>query len=152
MLLNNFSKMLNAIATVGFDGTSVSKNTTWDQTRVYAYYNTATRGTYMDIGFSNTAAQKTDYKLVDSNIVDENNALTMVSGIIILSEPYMRAITSVFRNNTSDTYTVREIGMVVKDNAANMNSKNVLIARSVLSEPVVMEPGDTYTFTYTIEI
>ena len=151
MLLDNFSIHANGGATKGFDASSTGINATFDQTRLYAYYNTATRGTYIDIGFGNTAAQKSDYKLEDSNIIDESLAITHLSGGILTNTPYIRTVYSVYQNNTNDTYTIKEIGLCVKGAFANSLLRNAIIARTVLSEPIVMNPGDTYTFTYSIE-
>ena len=141
MLLNNFSIHANGGATTGFDASTTGTNATFVQTKGYAFYTTNVAGSYLDIGFGNTPVQKTDYKLDDSNLIDNSSVLTHLSGMILTTVPYIRTIVSVYQNNTEDTYTIKELGLCIKGAFASSLSRNAIIARTVLSEPVVMEPG-----------
>ena len=156
MLLKNFSGYCRANATgcKAFDGSAAVLSTTGVGVLTNfaaSYYSVNVAGQYVDVEFSDTAVQNTDYKLGDSNAID-TPTLTYVSCMILNDMPYIRSAITVFRNDTSSAVTVKEVGLVTKSNAVSNPAKNMLLSRVVLPTPVVIQPGDTYAFTFTIEI
>lgn len=53
------------------------------------------------------------------------------------------------RNNNNDVVRISEVGLYSAPANYNYNFR-YLLAREVLQEPVVMQPGEVYTFTFTI--
>lgn len=57
-----------------------------------------------------------------------------------------------FINDTEEDITVTEMGLYLAPNKGSTASYAVLIAREVLSSPVTIGVGETYTFTYTLNL
>lgn len=62
----------------------------------------------------------------------------------------VKTVSLTFKNNTTDTKTITEVGLIIQTNDHNAY-RAALLGRVVLDVAVVMKPGDTYTFTYCIE-
>ena len=155
MLTRNFSMACNTQGWYSFDGAIASGGyaqvITANPVTANAYYTNGTSGYYVDVGFDDTAPTVNDYKLGDSNILDTNK-LTWVSSTSVNTEPYIRMVSSTYRNDGSDAVVVKEIGIVSKTNTANTNARNGLLTHSVLSTPVTIAPGETFTFTVSLEL
>lgn len=71
------------------------------------------------------------------------------------TDDYVKIISITYKNNTSQTITIKELGLIVQSSSHAWGSvyeyQRALLGRVVLGTPVVMNPGDTYTFTYAIE-
>lgn len=159
MLTNNMSSYLRFVNGVSMDGNACSFTQTTGAGLntapgcAYSYYNQSVGnngGIYVDVGFGDTAPALTDYKLADSNAVD-TPTLTHVSGSFLNDFPYIRSAISIYRNDTSSDVTVKEIGLCSKTQTASNPARTALLARTVLPEPVVIAPGETYSFTYSVE-
>lgn len=155
MLTRNFSMACNTQGWYSFDGTlstgGYAQIITANPVVANVYYNNGASGYYVDVGFDDTAPTVNDYKLGDSNAIDTDK-LTWVSSASVNTVPYIRMVSSTYRNDGSDAVVVKEIGIVSKTSAANMKSRNGLLTHSVLSTPVTIAPGETYTFTISLEI
>lgn len=160
MLLNNMSTIMRDSGGINFNGTQSGNgvngssiggfNTNYTNQNVY--YNNNSAGLYIDVGFGDTAPQKTDYKLEDSNVLDSNLLTWLISIYVNDRLPYIRLISSTYRNDTANDVIVKEIGMIKKNGYSGVNTCNVLLTRTVLQTPVTMHPGDTVTFTVSLEI
>lgn len=66
---------------------------------------------------------------------------------------YNKFISVSYKNNTENTVTVKEVGLMIQETEGTGSRlyRKALLGRVVLDTPVVMSPGDTYTFTYCIE-
>lgn len=94
------------------------------------------------VGTGNTEPTYNDIKLAN----DVSTDLSFISGTTSRADSgnhLFHSITANYKNNTSDPITIKEIGF---------SSSNILYTRSVLSSSVTINPGDTYAFTYNIEV
>lgn len=112
------------------------------------------------VGSGTTAPALTDYCLAN-----ELNTLTKVTENIYpnLSETghkaygYYTAVSSfsvTYRNDTNADITVNEIGVFFYNGSpvtSYGDDKWIMFARGVLDAPVTIGPGETYTFSVTIE-
>lgn len=99
-------------------------------------------------GSGTTPPQITDYKL--ENHID--SGLTYSGGTYEIISPLQQIVITQTCTNTSDNnITINEI--VWFSYYLNGSSLNCAIyARTVLPSPVILNPGDTKTFTYTIDL
>ena len=100
------------------------------------------------VGSGNTEATENDIKL--ENIITNLTYLTgnMLNG----SGDYVKIVTVTYKNNTSDTVIINEVGLMAGlYNSGSSSKKYILLGRVVLQNPVIMNPGDIYTFSYIIE-
>ena len=96
-------------------------------------------GIYLLIGSGTTPATSNDYKLdnVESNytVITQNHTVFTTYGNQIL------VINRIIQNTSSSAITINELGLC---------GLKIMIAREVLAEPVVLQPGEKHTFTMTI--
>lgn len=164
MLLNNFKKFL-AISTqksLGFTNTSfagarkdIPDNPTsqWDYVNnntkyISGSYGSSNVGIGLVIGSGTTPPELTDYKLeneVTSGFTENTGSVTFGSDKIILS----MTITA------TSAITINEVGIRAVMSAISLSStrdqSSVLLTRSIISEPAVLNSGDTKTFTVEID-
>ena len=156
MLLNNFRLACNNATTICPTGATTDQTISISQNNTtYGYYKSNTNGWYVDVGFGNTAENINDYKLDDDNInfSDNTTVLTHLGGACYANAPSIRTVISSYRNDTENNITVTEIGMLGKTGGStNYPRRNTLIARKVLATPVVITPGSTVAFTYSIDM
>lgn len=117
----------------------------------YAYY---ARRNWVDVGFGDTAENAGDYSLASPNY--GSGQLTHSGGGINThnASDTNRVLASVYEivtNNTLNPITVKEVGLFGTPGSGSGVPK-CLLCRKVLDTPVVIEPGDSYTFTYRIRI
>ena len=163
MLNNNYKKFVGGILkgneTVRLDsyyqthddnycnyGTdSWSSNIDIDKDKI-AGVGVAVAGMSVIVGSGDTEPTMQDIKL--ANKIGNLTYITssMVEGTI----DYTKFISVTYRNNTSDIITVREIGLAMAGLTSGFPC-NALLGRIVLDAPVIMNPGDIYTFSYGIE-
>lgn len=60
-------------------------------------------------------------------------------------------ITFTFTNNTDETKTITEIGLCSRMSSATSNNPAILFNRRLLENPVIMNAGESYTFSFTID-
>ena len=116
-------------------------------------YTSTTNKMYMRNGFTiflgtgDTEATVNDYCLANSvELASTGGSCThLVNGVTTVQRTFV--------NNTENDVTIKEIGLYMF--AANSDSNAlypiILMGRKVLSSPVVIPVGDTYTATYNID-
>ena len=126
----------------------------WDNRRFYDMFSSdlmykdysnmsdASTGIYLLIGAGTTTATSDDYKLdsIESNytvITQNHTVFTNTYGNQIL------VINRIIQNTSSSAITINELGLC---------GWKIMIAREVLAEPVVLQPGEKHTFTMTISL
>ena len=101
-------------------------------------------GNFMLLGTGTTPPTIDDYKLdsfVELTVVNSSQTYSNKKGRIL-------TYTRTFVNSTSEAITITELGMYIgKSNV----DKPHLTAREVLSEPVVIQPGESKAFTFTLK-
>lgn len=102
---------------------------------------------YIDVGTGDTEPTKEDFKLESPQSGLTCLGITRPQDLQYGSNIIMR-FSGTFENQGSSPVTVKEIGVFT----GNRYAGPFLLARSVLSTPVTIEPGEAYTFTYSIEI
>lgn len=108
----------------------------------YSNMNDDNIGIYLLIGTGTTTATSDDYKLdnIESNytvITQNHTVFTNTYGNQIL------VINRIIQNSSDSPITVNELGLC---------GCQIMIAREVLPEPVVLQPGEKHTFTMTISL
>ena len=101
------------------------------------------------VGSGDTPVEPSDYKL--DNALD----LTVLSASCIHKEDETTIVTRTFQNNTGEDITIREVGLYVFRSVASSNTYNsypVMVGRKVLNVPITLENGESYTFTYKIDM
>ena len=151
MLLNNFLATLYDKLTI----VSVS-NRTFDlnilasiASKPSSDYSSSENGSYYPFsrgivfGSGTTPPQKTDYK-IENHIADgltySNNSTSKANNIV----NWVQTV----QNTSSEPITISEVGLFC---AYNSTSLCVLLTRTVLDTPVVLQPNEVKTFTITID-
>lgn len=152
MLLNNFMTTLYD----QFPQVSVNNNTSVEtimggniSSVPPTYYNFSTKSMYYPnyrgivFGSGTTPPQKTDYK-IENHIADgltySNNSTSKANNIV----NWVQTV----QNTSSEPITISEVGLF---SAVNQQSTCILLTRTVLDNPVVLQPNDVKTFTITID-
>ena len=102
------------------------------------------KSSYVVLGNNDTPEDPTQINLF-SNI---STNFTRVGFIVDANHIVNHSVT--FRNDTQTTYTVKEMGFYAWSGYSSENA--VLVTRKVFSTPIVMEPGDTKTFSITLDV
>lgn len=102
-------------------------------------------GTYLIFGKGNTPTN--DYSL-SSEITSGLICHTMTKAFTKSGVIYTSTIT----NNSTDSITITEIGLCVDCVGANVSYYGKVIVGREEIEPVTLEPGDTKSFTYKINL
>lgn len=149
-------------APIGYDGSNYNGGLTNNgSARTLGYTNPTTPGYFssvqnggmtLDIGFDDTVPTLEDYRLGDGNYA--NRKLTIVSQVRNKTADTTCLSLTLSAQNTSEApVTVKEIGLYVYQSpSSNVVNYWILVARSVLDTPVTIGVGETYAFTYSIEI
>lgn len=165
MLLVGFRNFIGARTPVqklenGTTNTSITNIMGFDNmiTRVYGGspcdYNYTTGGSastglhwFVAVGRGDTEPTFDDYALADKarELTWLHGSATVNTGNTIWS------VTNTFRNDTSAPITIKEIGLGIYPNQ-NADNYGVYLARSILETPVTIGVGETYSFTYNIEV
>lgn len=154
MLLNNFRSTLYDRLTF----VSVNNNT-YDNDPVSGYNTISVPPTYYSLSVRNdayypnyrgivfgsgtTPPQKTDYK-IENHIADgltySNNNTSETNNVV----NWIQTV----QNTSSEPITISEVGLF---SAGSTEYTCVLLTRTVLDNPVVLQPNDVKTFTITID-
>ena len=155
MLLQNFIKTMCSGLMSNQEFTTTSGQTYYNSTVVsssgvfYAYSNTGTANRSMDylgiaLGTDDTPPVYTDTQIktpITSGLVDVSHQ-NSTSGAT-------KTLTQTVRNDSTDTITVKEIGIFATSNlVVNNNYYCILFTRSIINVPIL--PGETKTFTISI--
>lgn len=153
MLLNNFMATLYGDLSVVLTNNYTSNPETYTYTKSVpsTYYN-LNGGTFeyfyhnyrgIVFGSGTTPPQKTDYK-IENHIADgltySNDSTSETNNIVNWVETV--------QNTSSEPITISEVGLF---SAARSGEPCVLLTRTVLDNPVVLQPNDVKTFTITID-
>lgn len=126
-------------------GTIANDWNTWQYTTVTSKADAAdwrSRALAIGLGSGNTEPTYSDIALAN----DVTSSLTFLSGHAskdVVDSGIFYTIGASYKNNTESAITIKEIGIV---------SVSCYFTRSVLDTPVTINPGETYSFSYTIEI
>ena len=104
------------------------------------------------VGNDNTAPTADDYTMDDTNLglTVVNTTGTNDSTAGSYTQNYIAIFNRTFRNDTNADITVSEVGIIGSGRGPFSNPKTFLIARDVLSTPVIIAPGEAYTLTMYI--
>lgn len=116
------------------------------------YSMTADSGCHILLGKGTTTPTASDYKIED--FVDPSTDLLYVSGSVLYpsTATTIYGLTQVFQNVSGSAIQVSEIGLCIKVGYDWQSSHAYLLTHSVLSSPVTLQPGRTYSFTTTIDL
>lgn len=103
----------------------------------------------LPIGTGDTEPTFEDYCL--ANKTSPTDMTWITSSTSRASGSMVWLVSSTYRNDSAAPITIKEIGLTLYLNNAG-NNKGVLIARSILETPVTIGVGESYTFTYSIEL
>lgn len=102
------------------------------------------------VGGGVTPVSKKDYKLENQyNSLTYTKTSTFTNYNYNSNLDYLTIKTVTVTNNTDSIYTITEIGLLGYL-YANYTGKETLLAREII-EPIILNPGDTYTFTMKIK-
>ena len=133
-----------------------SKNTYLNNLLNAFYIDGYTGGKYghtvtMLVGTGTTPATKNDYKLESQLPLTSGVDQTRMDG-----NTFLLTSTREFINNTESPVTINELGIYdicCGRTSSSVSSANIfLIGREVLSEPVIIDVGRSYTFSYFIDM
>lgn len=153
MLLNNFITTLYNQMTVVTVKNEASESKIGDSainSVPSTYYNFACANPYyypnyrgIVFGSGTTPPQKTDYKM-ENHIAD---GLTYSNDNTSKANEVVNWVQTV-QNTSSEPITISEVGLFASYSRTNFC---VLLTRTVLDNPVVLQPNDVKTFTITID-
>ena len=157
MLLNNFSNILSAKLTYG-SGTNLGDKVNYIKTTDGRTYekDVNTNNIYLNAISNNNKKEgirfilsndKNEINYYDYNIDYIDDELTEIGTTINNSNNYI--ISKIVKNNTNDNINISSIGLIVCS-YINGSYKDILIYKSKLNETIIIEPGETKTFTITI--
>jgi hypothetical protein len=113
----------------------------------------ASSGFFMVLGSGDTPPTKDDYKL-ESWIPTADLSVESYSGVGPHNEwPPLKmcSLTTVFRNNTEENITVKEVGICFAIGKTGSVQKYILLVRDVLQNPVIIKPDEITSFTVVMK-
>lgn len=153
MLLNNFRTTLYDKLTAVTVNNDTFKDLSVGGFDIYSvpptHYNFTATGSYYPnyrgivFGSGTTPPQKTDYK-IENHIAD---GLTYSNNSTSETNCVANWVQTV-QNTSSEPITISEVGLF---SSTNSRALCVLLTRTVLDNPVVLQPNDVKTFTITID-
>lgn len=97
------------------------------------------------VGSNNTPATENDYTITPID-------LTCSQATTLTKTDFQTVLVFTLTNNTGEVQTINEVGLfncVYKTSTSDTTP--ILLNRRVLDNPVVMNPSDTYVFTFTFD-
>lgn len=160
MLLNSVNDAFsyNALRYKNMDGSATSYQV--PLANLSAYNSSCTYGgiggsaCHVMIGAGTTTPTKSDYDLADTSIIGTDK-MKPIAQTAVYSDSTGASITTSWQNMSGSAITVKEVGLAYKhSNGGGEYNKahNILISRKVLDNPVTINSGETYIFTYNIKI
>ena len=122
----------------------------WLNNGAVSYDDRNNSGWYLRVGSSGA-----DGTYASGSLVDTITTLTEISkSIVSNSGNIMKSLTVTLQNNTGSTVTIREIGLGtnVLVGSSTLHSMTSILARKVLTNPITMNDGDIYSFTYQLAL
>lgn len=114
----------------------------YSESEAYKTYNMFTRG--IAFGSGTTPPQKTNYKLenhITSGLTYSGNNTNQADKVV----NWVQTV----QNTSTEQITITEVGLFSKNYAGSYPT--ILLTRTVLDVPVVLQPNDVKTFTITID-
>lgn len=153
MLLNNFKSTLydelTVVSVSSTTHTNLEVRSTGIASRPSTYYNFSINTSYYPnyrgivFGSGTTPPQKTDYK-IENHIADgltySNNGTSTTNNVA----HWVQTV----QNTSGEPITISEVGLF---SAWDNRSLCILLTRTVLDNPVVLQPNEVKTFTITID-
>ena len=153
MLLNNFRTTLYNQLTAVLVNNRTDEDLLIIESRISSvpstHYNFADNDYYCPnyrgivFGSGTTPPQKTDYKIenhIANGLTYSNNNTSKANNVV----NWVQTV----QNTSGEPITISEVGLF---SAATATSTTVLLTRTVLDNPVVLQPNDVKTFTITID-
>lgn len=103
-------------------------------------------GWKVQVGTNDTAPAATDYAIATTSLTRVN---TYANNNPNLNQ--IKNITSTYRNGTQNAITINEVALSHGVNNSS-NTKECIFFRKVLDTPVTINPGEQYSFTYTVSV
>lgn len=166
MILNNYSNLFNAAAKSfkNYNGTTVSVNPSDDTDSTFKVLCGSEAGSpdinwdsdvpagivFIDVGWGTDPVTPNDYILPYGNKVRNLLTVTGYGKNDHISRELFNIYVN-FANNTAGATTIRDIG-VYGNIKGQGNNPVCLLMRKVLDNPVTIEPGESYSFTYRLRI
>lgn len=133
------------------DINGVNRNVAGNDLRIALADNNTANWHYVRLypGGDDTPPTKDDYKLGTSL---HNNLQFTDCYVAFADGVYAYNVSQVYANISNEAVTIKEIGLMYRNYVTNTNQDyTYMLGRIVLDEPVVMQPGDVYSFSYTIK-
>lgn len=161
MLLQNFNKIVpyyganakfeNGSSSSGYNSATLLQNNYAGDQSSSRYMNNGSisNGVHFAVfvGKGDTEPTFTDYALAS-----KATELTWLTASVTKDVNHvLYSVTSTFKNDTESPVVIKEIGFGWYGNNSN-DGYGILIARSVLETPVTIGVGESYAFTYSIEL
>ena len=158
MLLNNFSNILSAkLTSTGSSSDKVNYIKTTDETIYEKHISTTDIWLYKVAELNNPnnsrgiifalANDENEIDYYDYKIDNIDNQLTEIGTTINNSNNYI--ISKIVKNNTTNNIIINTIGLMIHC-YISITYKDILIYKTKLNETIIIEPGETKTFTITI--
>lgn len=154
MLVQNFTRSISGLAQTSDKGQSgMNENflNSMASGTVSAKY--SRNGNYMNflVGSGDTEPAVTDIALTD----DKSLVLTFVSGSCsrcLNNGTTIGMINAVYKNNTSSPITIKEVALARNLSSYFSRDECYLYSHTLLDTPVTIGVGESYSFTYMIEL
>lgn len=157
MLLNNFITTLYTERKVTDTTGTIDVETTFYNINIESisseYYSETSTGSMflpfargIAFGSGTTPPQKTDYKLenhITTGLTYSGNNTNQTDGIV----NWVQTV----QNTSTAQITITEVGLFSSLNYTDAGNKTVLLTRTVLDTPVVLQPNEVKTFTITMD-
>lgn len=137
----------------------VDRWVSWINGALYNTFNpqTALTNSGVHFGSSDIAPSEDDYHLKEPITSGFNSSLvTSERGVDGTGKPYS-VLSYTVTNRTSSNMTIKEIGIITwnivccnSSTATSASNDNILVDRTVLNSPVVIEPNQTATIRYKV--
>lgn len=111
---------------------------------------TASTGYGVVLGTGNTPVTFNDYKLSGSQITSFSYTKNVTTGFVNSAQDIYVRGDYVITNTSSTAFTIKEVGVVALHSSSS--NQTTLIERTVLTEPVTIEPGGVGKITYQIDL
>ena len=134
-------KLINgSMSTTNFDDSFYVNG----EDRLNTDYSSGSYGSYLLIGAGATPPTIDDYKL--ESLISNYKVLAQTHTTFSKYSASAFIITRTIQNpNTTEPLTIKEVGLFGGD-----STQLYMIAREVLDEPVILQPGEKHAFTMTI--
>lgn len=146
----NFNGDVGKITTRSVSGIAGGFNKTCNDNQIFIPpSNTTYDGMIVAVGKGTGDVSENDINLAD---LVPHTDMVMSSSTVGVTANYTKQYTYVLQNATNSPITITEIGLYLRSSSSNMDISKLccLVGRELLETPVVIQSGQTSTFTYEI--